>query len=62
MENMENSARLSELAKLMNVFYSTVYRWCDEGKVATIMLPSGQRRILRSEVDRLLASVHDSEA
>lgn len=45
--------RLSEVAKIFNVSYVTIWRWCRDGKVETFTLPSGQRRILSSEVERI---------
>ncbi len=54
MQSMKSYYRLSEVAKMMGVAYVTMWRWCNAGKVATMKLPSGQRRITGAEVWRLL--------
>ncbi len=54
MQSMKQYFRLSEVAKMLGVSYVTMWRWCNDGKVATVQLPSGQRRILSAEVGRLL--------
>ena len=56
MKIMKEYYKLSEVAKMLNVSYVTVWRWCNDGKVATISLPSKQRRIRSDEVKRLLGT------
>lgn len=62
MKDMKAYFRLSEVAKMLGVSYVTMWRWCNDGKVATVSLPSGQRRILGSEVNRLLEQPEAQEA
>lgn len=62
MVSMTDNVRLSEVARRMGVSYQSVWRWCNDGKIATITLPSGQRRIPMSEVTRLLAEAQPNEA
>ncbi|MBK8113244.1 MAG: helix-turn-helix domain-containing protein [Candidatus Accumulibacter sp.] len=62
MQNMKAYFRLSEVAKMLGVSYVTMWRWCNDGKVATVSLPSGQRRILGAEVNRLLEQPEPQEA
>ena len=54
MQSMKQYYRLSEVAKMLDVSYVTMWRWCNEGLVATMILPSGQRRVTSAEVLRLL--------
>jgi len=53
---LEKMLRLGEAAKMIGVHYTTLYRWCDTGKVRYMRLPSGQRRIAESEVERILSA------
>lgn len=46
-----------EVASLMGVSRTTVTRWCSENDIRAVRLPSGQWRIPKSEVDRILAPV-----
>lgn len=62
MQSMKSYYRLSEVAKMMGVAYVTMWRWCNAGKVATIKLPSGQRRITGAEVWRLIQQDELQEA
>jgi excisionase family DNA binding protein len=43
--------RLNEAAKLFDVSYQTIWRWCNDGKLASVTLPSGQRRIPAWEIE-----------
>jgi predicted site-specific integrase-resolvase len=47
--------RISEAAKLCHVSADTLRRWSDQGRVAVIVLPSGQRRYRRSDVLAIIA-------
>ncbi|MGJ9441496.1 MULTISPECIES: MerR family transcriptional regulator [Actinotignum] len=49
-----------EVASLMGVSRTTVTRWCSENDIRAVRLPSGQWRIPRSEVDRILAPVAEN--
>ena len=62
MQDMKEYYRLSEVADMMGVSYVTMWRWCKAGKVATVKLPSKQRRILSAEVKRILAQPEAQEA
>ena len=62
MQSMKQYFRLSEVAKMLGVSYVTMWRWCNAGKVATMTLPSGQRRITGAEVWRLLQQDEAQEA
>ncbi len=53
MKDVQEYYRLSEVAKMLDVSYVTMWRWCNDGRVASVKLPSGQRRILASEVERI---------
>lgn len=44
----------AEVAALFRVSASTVTRWADEGRLASIRTPSGHRRLLARGVRRLL--------
>ena len=46
--------RVSEFARLIGVAENTVYRWISAGLLPVITLPSGQFRIKKEEVDRIL--------
>ncbi|MFC5369806.1 helix-turn-helix domain-containing protein [Arcanobacterium bovis] len=47
----------SEVAEILNVTRQTVTRWCSVGRVSYIVLPSGQFRIPRDEVEKILTPV-----
>jgi excisionase family DNA binding protein len=44
-----------EAAAELGVTAKTISNWCRKGKLAHIRTPSGHRRILKTEVDRLKA-------
>lgn len=50
--------RLKEAANLLGVKSITIWRWCNDGKIAHVTLPSGQRRIPASEIERILQVEH----
>ena len=50
-----NLLTIPEVAKQLRVNRVTVWRWTISGQIASRKLPSGGRRIPRSEVDRILA-------
>ncbi|WP_164712338.1 helix-turn-helix domain-containing protein [Trueperella bialowiezensis] len=51
-----------QVSEMLNVSRQTVTRWCAEGYITYIELPTGQFRIPKSEVDRILVPVdpHDN--
>lgn len=61
MKDVQEYYRLSEVAKMLDVSYVTMWRWCNDGRVASVKLPSGQRRIVRSEVERVTNQQERSE-
>lgn len=44
-----------EVATILHVTPSTVTRWAKEGKLPSVLLPSGRRKFRRNDVDALLA-------
>lgn len=44
--------RITEVATMIGVGRVTVWRWCKEGKMQHVILPSGQIRITADEVNR----------
>ncbi|MEW6933715.1 helix-turn-helix domain-containing protein [Trueperella pyogenes] len=44
-------------AEAFDVTSQTVRRWIDTGKIAAVVLPSGQLRIPASEVERILTPI-----
>jgi len=46
--------RITEVAKMINVGRVTVWRWCKDGKMQHVILPSGQIRITAEEVHRFV--------
>jgi excisionase family DNA binding protein len=46
----------AEAARMLRVSQKTIGRWVRLGQLPAVRLPSGQLRIKRAEVDRLLAS------
>lgn len=45
---------LSEAADLLDVHFTTLRRWADQGKIAHIRTPGGRRRFARSDVRNFL--------
>ena len=45
--------KISEVTKMLRISRSTLYRWMDQGLISYIELPNGQRRITKSEVDKI---------
>jgi excisionase family DNA binding protein len=46
--------RITEVAELIGVGRVTVWRWCKDGKMQHVILPSGQIRITADEVNRFI--------
>jgi excisionase family DNA binding protein len=46
----------AEAARMLRVSQKTIGRWVRLGQLPAVRLPSGQFRIKRAEVERLLAS------
>lgn len=49
-----------EVASALRVDVQTVTRWARDGRIASITLPSGQRRYRRSVLDAILAGASGS--
>ena len=52
--------RISEVQEMLSLTRPTVCDWVSRGYLAQIVLPSGQRRIPLSEVQRVLAGEEKS--
>ena len=52
---------IKKAAKILNVSISTVRRMFDKGDIEGVITPGGHRRILRSEVDRVLEEMVASQ-
>ena len=52
----QNLLTATEVAERLSVTRQTVARWADTGPIKVVVLPSGRRRFLASEIDELLAS------
>jgi len=52
---------LSEVAKLVNKTSMTVGRWCQDGLLKCVRLPSGLRAIRKSEVEKFIGNSALSE-
>lgn len=46
--------KITEVAKLLDVTRVTVWRWCKDGKLPHVVLPSGQIRIPHGAVDEFM--------
>ncbi len=55
---MENDPYISvkEAAKMLGVSTATIRQWCDKGIIKCLRLPTGFRRIKRSEIEKILKS------
>lgn len=49
-----SSLTLTEAAAVWGVSRSLAYEWCTAGRFSTMPSPSGQRRLLPAEVERVL--------
>ena len=47
--------RISETMELLRLTRTTVIDWIDKGYLEEVRMPSGQRRIRQSEIERILA-------
>ena len=47
---------LDEVAALLKVDPRTVSRWCKDGRLAYVALPSGRVRIRRTDLDAMLVN------
>ncbi len=52
----ERLIRPSQVARLLGVHRTTVYRWFWEGKLRGVKMASGPVRILESSLDHLMAT------
>jgi excisionase family DNA binding protein len=51
---MEEKLKTGEAARLIGVHIQTIRRWAAAGLIKTLTLPSGQRLVYRSEVERIV--------
>lgn len=51
-----------EAGDLLHVTDETVRRWAKDKRIAHIVLPSGQRRYRRSDIEAILRGVEPDEA
>jgi len=49
------------VAAILGVTDETVRRWAEDGKLRHIVLPSGQRRFRRSDIEAILRPVEPTE-
>jgi excisionase family DNA binding protein len=61
MPGERNMLTTGEVADLLSVDRHTVTRWIRLGQLRAVRLPSGQFRVRREDVDRLLAADHQHE-
>ncbi len=47
--------RVSEVEKMLRLSRPSVIEWIERGYLKEVRLPSGQRRIRQSEIERILA-------
>lgn len=53
----EDLLTASQASDLLHVNEQTVRRWAEDKRIAHIVLPSGQRRYRRSDIDAILRGV-----
>jgi len=61
MDYMKDYYRTSEVAKILDVSSVTVWRWCRDGKLKTVELPSGRRVIPRGEIEQFVRPTEQKE-
>ena len=54
--------RVQQAADLLGVSASTVRRWAADGRMACRRTPSGQRRFLADDLERVLGDGHPGES
>lgn len=54
---MNDLLTTGQVAELLNVGPRTVLRWSKRGQLRTVLMPSGQRRFLKSDVEAILGGV-----
>ncbi len=59
---MTSLLQVRQAANILGVHENTLRRWEAEGLVKAVRLPSGVRRFVASDVDRLRAEIYDSPA
>ena len=52
--------RVSEVEKMLSLSRPSVIDWIERGYLKEVRLPSGQRRIRQSEIERILAGEEGS--
>ena len=59
--SMEELLRMREAAKTLGVHEQTIRNWDETGKIRTIRSPGGQRKIPRSEIERMMGELERRE-
>jgi excisionase family DNA binding protein len=55
MHPADDLLKIAEVAALLRVSYSTLYRWERDGRIQVERTPTGQRRYRRAQVDAALS-------
>ena len=58
---MESFLRMREAAETLGVHEQTIRNWDEAGKIRTIRSPGGQRKIPRSEIERMMGELERRE-
>ena len=58
---MEELLRMREAAKTLGVHEQTIRNWDEAGKIRTIRSPGGQRKVPRSEIERMMGELERRE-
>ena len=53
MPNRERLLRINEAASRLGVHQNTLRNWADKGLIPTVKLPSGHRRFVPGEIERV---------
>ncbi len=56
---MEKLWRLRDIAQSWDVDYTTLWRWCQSGKIQKVKLPGNGIRIKDSEIRRVLGETRE---
>jgi len=54
---MDKLYTVEEVSQMLNVCKHTIYRWIRRGWIRAIVLPNGQIRIPKKELDKLLVKI-----
>ncbi len=58
---MEEYLRPRDVCRILGISYITLWRWIREGKIRAVQTPTGRYLIPRSEVERLMGKVVETE-